>query len=121
VLGATYGRAGPEKLARIERNRLRAAVRSLPLGALVAMPALTGARLALLAGLAASGRGPGRGVPADARRAALRGIAEGLADAPTWWAERRRVRDAWSLGEVAMWRALWRGRARWEDVCRSLD
>lgn len=118
-LGATYGRTGADKVRRIERNRVRAAVRSLPVSALVTMPAWTGARLLLFAGLAAAGRGPGSGVAEDARRAALVGIAEGVRDAPAWWRERRRDRAHWRRGEWAMWGELWRGRARWEDVCRG--
>lgn len=118
-LGATYGRTGADKVRRIERNRVRAAVRSLPLTALLSMPASTGARLALFAGLAARGRGPGTGVASDARFAALAGIADGLRDAPEWWRDRQRDSAGWSRGEWEMWRALWRGRARWEDVCRE--
>lgn len=117
-LGASYGRTGPEKLRRIERNRMRAAIRSLPLSALVTMPAWTGARYALFAALAAGGRGPGGGVDATAKRAALAGIVDGLREAPEWWRARGEERAHWQRGEVAMWSALWEGRARWRDVCR---
>lgn len=117
-LGATYGRTGPEKLRRIERNRMRAAIRSLPVSALLTMPAWTGARYAMFAALAAGGRGPGRGVESGARRAALAGIWDGLREAPDWWREREAERPHWRRGELAMWRALWDGRARWEDVRR---
>jgi GT2 family glycosyltransferase len=117
-LGATWGRTGARKLRLIERNRVRAAVRSLPLSALVAMPALTASRYALFAGLAAAGRGPGGEVDGGARLAALQGLAEGLRDAPTWWRERRADAPGWRRGELAMWAELWRGRARWEDVAR---
>lgn len=117
-LGATWGRASAEKLHAIERNRVRAAVRSLPLTALMSMPAWTAGRYALFAALAASGRGPGDGVDADARRAALAGLAAGVRDAPTWWRARREDRRTWTRGELATWRALWAGRARWEDVRR---
>lgn len=118
-LGATYGRTGAEKVRRIERNRVRAAVRSLPLSALLTMPAWTTARLGLFAALAVGGRGPGTGVGTDARRAAVLGIADGLRDAPRWWEERRRDQPHWRRGELAMWRTLWERRARWEDLCRG--
>ena len=118
-LGASWGRTSPAKLRAIERNRLRAAVRSLPLTALATMPLWTGARYAAFAALAAAGRGPGEGVGAEARRAALVGLAEGLRDAPTWWRARREDRPAWRRGELATWRALWEGRARWSDVARG--
>ncbi|MDP2317672.1 MAG: glycosyltransferase family 2 protein, partial [Pseudomonadota bacterium] len=70
-LGATWGRASAEKLHAIERNRVRAAVRSLPITALLSMPAWTAGRYALYAALATRGRGPGDGVGGEARRAAL--------------------------------------------------
>jgi N-acetylglucosaminyl-diphospho-decaprenol L-rhamnosyltransferase len=117
-LGATWGRASAAKLHAIERNRVRAAVRSLPLTALLSMPAWTAGRYALFAALAARGRGPGDGVDAEARQAALAGLAAGVRDAPTWWRARRDDRRAWTRGELATWRALWAGRARWEDVGR---
>jgi len=117
-LGASWGRTGAAKLRAIERNRVRAAVRSLPITALLTMPAWTAGRYALFAALAARGRGPGDGVSPEARRAALAGLAEGVRDAPTWWRERRADRVAWTRGELATWRALWDVRARWEDVAR---
>lgn len=117
-LGASYGRTGPEKLYRIERNRVRAAVRSMPVSSLATMPAWTALRLGVFAGLAAQRKGPGATVPWRARLAAMRGMASGLSDAPEWWAERRADRSSWSRGEWAMLHELWRSRARWEDVCR---
>lgn len=118
-LGATWGRTHPAKLRAIERNRIRAAVRSLPATALLTLPVWSAGRYALFAALAAAGRGPGEGVGPEARTAALRGLAEGLADAPTWWADRRRDRPEWTRGERATWRALWETRARWSDVSRG--
>ena len=117
-LGASYGRTGPEKLYRIERNRMRAAVRSLPLAALATLPAWTLARLGLFGVLAATGQGPGAEVPVGARLSALRGIAQGSADVPTWWKERQLDKAGWRRGEVEMWQAMWRSRARWADVRR---
>ncbi len=117
-LGATWGRTGAVKLRAIERNRVRAAVRSLPATALLTMPAWTAARFGLFAALALVGRGPGGGVGAEARWAALAGMAEGVADAPAWWRDRRGDRPGWVRGERLMWQALWEGRARWEDVRR---
>ncbi len=117
-LGATYGRTGADKLRRLERNRVRAALRSLPATLLFTMPAWTAARYALFGTLAAAGRGPGGPVPAEARWAALRGVADGLAEAPRWLAARRQERARWTRGERAMLRALWDGRARWEDMWR---
>lgn len=116
-LGATYGRTGADKVRRVERNRVRAAVRSLPVSALLTMPAWTAGRLALFAALAAVDRGPGRGL-AGAPGAVLGGLAEGLRDAPAWWEDRRRDREAWTVGEREMWRIVWSRRARWEDLCR---
>ncbi len=117
-LGATWGRVSPEKLRLIERNRVRAAVRSLPLSALAAMPVATAARYAAFAGLAAVGRGPGEKVSLVAQLSALRGMVEGALDAPTYWRERRADASDWSLGEWAMLGRLWTARARWRDVSR---
>lgn len=117
-LGATWGRVSAEKLRLIERNRVRAAVRSLPLSTLVTLPAWTAARYATFAALAALGRGPGDDVGLVAQLSALRGMAEGALDAPTYWRERRADAPTWALGELAMLRTLWGTRARWEDVSR---
>ncbi|MSQ02159.1 MAG: glycosyltransferase family 2 protein [Myxococcales bacterium] len=117
-LGASWGRASAEKVRLIERNRVRAAVRSLPMSALLCLPATTLLRYVVLAGLAGRGHGPGAELPAGARLAAVRGFAEGLADAPHWLADRRRDQASWSSGEWAMLTRMWQGRARWEDVSR---
>ena len=117
-LGATYGRTSPEKLYRIERNRIRAAVRSMPAAALLTLPAWTFLRLTVFAGLALRGRGPGQAVSPSAQWAALRGLAAGMADASTWLEERQADKPGWTRGELGMCRALWETRARWEDVCR---
>jgi diketogulonate reductase-like aldo/keto reductase len=117
-LGASYGRTGADKLRRLERNRVRAAFRSLPASLLVTMPAWTAARYALFAGLALAGRGPGGDVPPDARLAALRGVWDGFLDAPASLRHRAADRPSWTRGERDMLRALWAGRARWEDACR---
>ncbi len=117
-LGASWGRASTEKLRLIERNRVRAAVRSMPMSALLCLPVTTLVRYSILAGLAGRGRGPGAELPDGARLAALRGFIEGLGDAPTWLADRQRDRDSWTAGEWAMLKLMWHGRARWEDVAR---
>lgn len=118
-LGATYGRSGADKVRRIERNRVRAAVRSLPASALISMPFWTGARLLAFGALAAGGQGPGRTLAPGAARAALAGLVDGVRDVPEWWGERRGDQPRWARGEIAMWRALWRGRVHWEDVWRA--
>lgn len=117
-LGATFGRGGSEKVRNIERNRVRAAVRSLPASALLTMPLWTAGRYGLVWALARSGRGPGGDVAPGAARAALSGVAQGLREAPRWWQERAEERASWSRGELGMWRAMWQGRVVWEDLCR---
>ncbi len=117
-LGATWGRVSAEKLRLIERNRVRAAVRSLPLSALLALPALTAARYAAFAALAATGKGPGDKVGLVAQLSAVRGMVEGALDAPSYWRERQADASTWSVGELEMLRTLWGTRARWEDVSR---
>ena len=115
-LGATYGRTGADKVRRIERNRVRAAVRSLPAPLLVTMPLWTAGRYALFGALAVRGAGPGGGLGRESRRAALAGLAEGLAEAPTWWSDRQGDRGGWTLDDAAMLAAMWEGRVRWEDL-----
>lgn len=117
-LGASYGRTSGDKIRRIERNRVRAAVRSLPFSALLSLPALTMGRYALLGGLALSGKGPGAGVSKEGQIAAIRGMLEGFLDAPEWWIARKADQGDWVRGEREMWKALWEGRVRWEDLRR---
>lgn len=115
-LGASYGRVTAEKVHRVERNRVRAAVRSLPRSALAGLPLWTTYRLLLTATAAASGRGMGAGVGPLAALAALTGAAAGLTHAPDAWRKRRADRAGWTLGEAAMWGHLWRHRARPADL-----
>ncbi len=67
-LGASYGRTGPSKVHRVERNRVQAAVRSLPLSALATAPLWSGLRLAATAAAALGAAEWGRvGPPAPSR------------------------------------------------------
>ena len=118
-LGASYGRADPAKIRRIERNRVRAALRSLPLPLLLAMPITTPARLALTGLLAAAGRGPGRGVSPEGRRAVIAGLWEGLRCAPEAWQKRKADCTSWIASDREVIEAIWSGRARWEDLRRG--
>ncbi|MCB9742061.1 MAG: glycosyltransferase family 2 protein [Alphaproteobacteria bacterium] len=118
ALGATYGRYGARKVYLVERNRVRAAVRSLPLSALLTMPAWTGLRLAGLSLAAAGDRGWSGRVEPGARRAALKGIAAGLSHVPEALAKRRADSASWALGEREMWAHLLTHRVRLRDVLR---
>ena len=115
-LGASYGRSGAAKVHRVERNRMRAAVRSLPRTALLGLPVWTAWRLALTGGAAAAGRGVGAGVGPLGALAALSGAAAGLLSAPDAWRKRRADRPGWQVQEAAMWGQLWRYRARPSDL-----
>ena len=115
-LGGSYGRYGADKIFLVERNRVRVAVRNLPLGAVLTMPVWTTARLAGLGVAALAGRGWSARVPDGARRAALRGLASGLASSPDAWRKRRA--DTSVRGELAGWSHLWRNRVRLRDVLR---
>ncbi len=116
VLGASYGRADPRKVFLVERNRIRAAVRSLPASALATMPLWTGLRMASLAAAAAAGRGIGAEVGWRGIAATVAGTAAGVAALPDAWTKRRSDKAGWSLGEREMWRHLLRHRVRSEDV-----
>lgn len=110
-LGASYGRAGFDKVHRVERNRLRAAVRSLPRTALLTLPLWTTWRLGLTAGAALAGRGMGAAVSPAAALGVITGTVAGLAAAPAAWRKRKADQREWTVDDAAMWRALWAHRA----------
>ncbi len=114
-LGASYGRAGRRKIYLVERNRLRAGIRSLPLTALAGTPLTTPLRWALMAGAAAAGRGWGDQLPRGAVLAALAGVMGGAVHAPGALAKRWADVSGWRRGEAAMLGHLWRHRARIGD------
>jgi GT2 family glycosyltransferase len=114
-LGASYGRAGLRKIVLVERNRVRAALRSMPAACLLGAPAWTALRWGLMAGAAAAGRGWGGQLPRGASLAAVAGALSGYAHAPGALLERRRDAPGWARGERAMLQHLWRERARVGD------
>ncbi len=115
-LGASYGRVSARKIFLVERNRTRAAVRSLPLMALAALPTTTMLRLSLQASGAAMGRGLGVGAGPFGCLAALAGNGAGWLCIPQAWAKRRRDRSHWKVQERDMLRHLVQHRARTSDV-----
>lgn len=117
-LGATYGRYNARKVFLVERNRVRAALRSLPASALLSMPAWTGLRVLTLAAASATGHGWGARVESGAARAALEGMAAGFAHLPEALAKRRQDAPHWSTGEREMWAHLVRHRVRLRDLLR---
>jgi GT2 family glycosyltransferase len=116
VLGASYGRYNPEKLYLVEKNRVRAAVRSMPMSALLTMPVWTGFRLAGLSCVSAAGKGYASGVSTQGARAAAMGLIAGVRNAPDAWRKRKRDAPGWALQELAMWERLVRHRIRLRDV-----
>ncbi len=114
-LGASYGRAGLHKIYRVERNRVRAALRSMPVVAIVGAPGVTVARWAVMAGAAVMGRGWGDQLPRGASLAALAGVVGGVARGPEALWKRGRDARSWERGELAMLAHLWRNRARVAD------
>jgi N-acetylglucosaminyl-diphospho-decaprenol L-rhamnosyltransferase len=114
-LGATYGRAGLRKIYRVERNRVRAGLRSLPLAALLGAPAFTAVRWGLMAGASVAGRGWGDQLPGGASVAAVAGAMGGLLRAPEALGKRRGDARGWLRGERAMLQHLLRNRARIAD------
>lgn len=95
ALGASWGRYGARKVYLIERNRVRLALRSLPLGAVLTMPGWTGLRLVGLAAARAGGHGWSARVGPEAAGAALLGLAAGLAGAPAALRKRRADAPRW--------------------------
>jgi len=117
-LGASYGRGGARKVFLVERNRVRAAVRSLPASMLAGAPLWTGLRLGALGLAAATGRGIGAASGAAGPVAALAGGLAGLAHAPDALRKRAADRPSWRVGDTAMWRHLVRHHARPADLLR---
>jgi N-acetylglucosaminyl-diphospho-decaprenol L-rhamnosyltransferase len=114
-LGASYGRASLGKIYRVERNRVRAAVRSLPVVALLGVPGFTVARWGLMAGAAAVGRGWGDQLPRGSSLAAVAGVVGGVLRGPEAVRKRQRDSEGWQRGEGAMLAHLVRNRARIVD------
>lgn len=117
-LGASYGRYTPQKLYWIERNRVRAAVRSLPASALVSMPFWTGIRVTGLSLLALRGQGYAGEVNAKGALASARGLVAGLKNVPDALAKRKQDAVHWKCSDRSMWSALFRHRIRLQDVLR---
>jgi GT2 family glycosyltransferase len=115
-LGASYGRVTWRKIYLVERNRLRAALRSLPLSAIATMPAWTGLRLTGMGLSASLGRGPGAGAGLKGASAALLGGIAGLVAAPDALRKRASDRSAWIAGEREMWSHLLQHRVRARDL-----
>lgn len=114
-LGASYGRASLRKIYRVERNRVRAGLRSLPVAALLGAPAFTVARWGLMAGAAAAGKGWGGQLPQGASLAAVAGVLGSVVHLPEALAARRRDAAGWERGEGDMLRHLLEHRARLGD------
>jgi hypothetical protein len=110
-LGASYGRAEPWKVFQVERNRVRAALRSLPALALLGAPAWTVARYGALGLGALRGEGLGAAAGPTGGLAALAGGLAGLASAPDALQKRSADRPQRRAGELDMLRWLWAHRA----------
>jgi len=110
-LGATYGRTNPRKIFLVERNRTRAAVRSLPLIALAAFPATSALRISVMGAAALTGKGLGAGAGIRGAAAAIAGMAAGVTGVPDAWSKRREDRSHWSADEVQMCRHMFEQRA----------
>jgi len=117
-LGASYGRYSPRKLFLVERNRLRVAVRSMPMSALLSMPAWTGIRLAGLSFASLSGRGYAAGVDQQAAIATAKGLLAGVRHIPDAWEKRKEDAPSWRCSDSRMWASLVRHRIRLQDVIR---
>ncbi len=118
ALGHSYGRAGHRKIYLVERNRVRAGLRSLPWTLVATMPLWTALRLGALGLGAAAGRGIGATAGPTGAVAALAGGLAGVLGLPRALAKRRQDRPDWQLGERAMWAHLLRHHARPEDFLR---
>jgi len=102
-LGATYGRTSARKVFLVERNRVQAAIRSLPWPAVLSLPATSMFRLGVMGAAAMQGTGLGATAGWKGACAAVAGLAAGTAEAPR--ALRKRFHDSkqWTVGSQAMW------------------
>jgi GT2 family glycosyltransferase len=116
ALGASYGRTGARKVFLIERNRTRAALRSLPTAAVLTLPVWTTLRLAALGTGAAFGRGVGAGVGVRGSLAALAGGLAALTTVPDALRKRAADRPHWTTSDREMWGHLVRHHARPDDL-----
>ena len=115
-LGATYGRYGARKVFLVERNRVRAALRSFPASAIPALPVFTVLRWCAMGVGALRGSGRGAQSSPQATAAAVGGTLAGgwfLVDAM-----RKRRSDAvnWQRGEREAWQFLLRERVPFRDL-----
>ena len=117
-LGASYGRYAPRKMYLVERNRVRVAVRSLPVSALVTMPLWTSLRLAGLSLASMNNRGYAAGVSRRAALATAGGLIAGVACLPDALRKRRMDARAWTVSQGQMWSILLQNRIRIGDVLR---
>lgn len=115
TLGASYGRHGAWKCWQVERNRVRAALRSLPVDHLATLPIRSAGRLVATAAAAALG-GQASPVPLAGRVAALAGGVAGWAWAPQALGRRWADSAGWVLDDAAMRAHLRAHTARWEDL-----
>ena len=115
ALGATYGRASARKVFLVERNRVRAALRSLPTTALITMPVWTGLRYASMAAAATLGRGLGSSAGVSGAAAAAMGTLTGISGLPRALQKRSQDRPHWHLGEAQMWAYLLKHRVHRTD------
>jgi len=105
-LGATYGRTSSRKVFLVERNRTRAAIRSLPWGAIVSLPATSIFRFGIMGTAALRGRGLGASAGWKGAVAAIVGVAAGTMGAPDALIKRHRDRKQWARDGSAMWRHM---------------
>jgi hypothetical protein len=115
-LGATYGRYGRRKVFLVERNRVRAAVRSYPASAVATLPVFTALRWAAMAVGTVSGRGRGARTPSGTTLAAIGGALVGACYVPDAWRKRREDAPSWRLGERETWRMIWRERVSFKAL-----
>lgn len=115
-LGASYGRTSPRKIFLVERNRTRAAIRSLPFPALAALPAATAARFSLLGIAAMMGQGLGSNAGWRGAAAAILGATVGATDFSVAWSKRKQDQTKWLTSEADMWRHLREQRPRLSDL-----
>ncbi len=119
-LGSSYGRVNPKKVFLVERNRVRAAIRSLPRPLVATLPVWTLCRFALQGAASTRGRGVGADVGPKEAAAALVGNVAGWLSLRDALRKRNVDKETWTLSEYEMFRHILRHHARPRDLVSHL-
>ena len=118
ALDHSYGRGDRRKVFLVERNRVQAAVRSLPWSMVLTMPLWTTLRIGALTAASTAGRGIGAAAAPGASIAVLAGGVAGVLRLPRALRKRRGDQQMWTTSDRELWAHVLRHHARPSDLLR---